>query len=70
MPGECMVAKCFGGALSLRDRAAQVLNTLSRRAALALLAVAATALAAHAQGADTFPYSLPGGYWIARFRGR
>ena len=39
----------------LRDRVADELNTLSRRAALALLALVATVLAAHAQGADTYP---------------
>ena len=50
-----MDAKCFSGATSLRDRPAEVLRMLSRRAALALLAIVATALAAHAQGADAFP---------------
>jgi Tripartite tricarboxylate transporter family receptor len=39
----------------LRDRVADALNTLSRRAPLALLAIVATVLAAHAQGADPYP---------------
>ena len=50
-----MKAKCFGGASSLHDRVTEKLKTLPRRAALALLAVAATAMAAHAQSADAFP---------------
>ena len=50
-----MKAKYFSGASRVRHRAAQVLQMLSRRTALALLALATTALAAHAQGADAFP---------------
>ena len=50
-----MKAKYFSGASRVRRRAAQVLQMLSRRTALALLALATTALAAHAQGADAFP---------------
>ena len=50
-----MKAKCFSGASSVRDQTAEVLKTLARRAALALLAIVATALAAQAQGTDAFP---------------
>jgi tripartite-type tricarboxylate transporter receptor subunit TctC len=50
-----MDAKYFSGASNVRDGAAEVLKTLARRAALALLAIVATALAANAQGADAFP---------------
>src|SRR4051795_9538406 len=55
VPGECMDAKYFSGASNVRDGAAEVLKTLARRAALALLAIVATAMAANAQGADAFP---------------
>ncbi len=44
-----------GGGRRLRDRVADELKTLSRHAALALLAVVATVLAAHAQGPDIYP---------------
>ena len=44
-----------GGGRRLRDRVADALKTLSRRAPLALLALVATVLAAHAQGSDIYP---------------
>jgi tripartite-type tricarboxylate transporter receptor subunit TctC len=44
-----------GGGRRLRDRVADELKTLSRRAPLALLALMATVLAAHAQGSDIYP---------------
>src|SRR4029079_10601639 len=39
----------------LRDRVADALKIFSRCAALALLALVSTALAAHAQGPDAYP---------------
>ncbi|HJX20162.1 MAG TPA: hypothetical protein VJ454_04175, partial [Steroidobacteraceae bacterium] len=55
MPGKVSAPSQHDRGRRLRDRVADELKALSRRAALALLAVMSTVLAAHAQGTDAYP---------------